>query len=176
MAYWTRFRSTILFLLKFLVLYMMSNLAYGWFITYHYPEADPVTHLVTEQCSSILTGTGIPSTAVDRPGRPTTTLSYNGREVLAVFEGCNGLNVMFVFVSFVFSFTKLQRSMGWFIPLGLALIYVLNMGRLIGLFFVAVYMPDVLYIAHKYAFTGMIYASVLLLWLWWVRLNSYHSP
>jgi exosortase family protein XrtF len=162
------FRPTILFLGKFLGLYLAGNLLYGAYVTAYYPKPDPVTSWVTAQSAGALTLAGWEVAAVDRPGKPTTDIVYEGRPVIAVYEGCNGLNVVIVFLSFLLAFGPYARPMLWFVPLGLLVIHISNLLRVMLLFIVALEYPDFLYFTHKYLFTAFIYLFVFALWMWWI--------
>jgi exosortase/archaeosortase family protein len=67
----------------------------------------------------------------------------------------------------------MNKKLAWFAPLGVIIIHVVNLGRIIGLFFVVIYLPKALYFSHKYLFTTIIYAVVFVLWLIWLRMNYF---
>jgi exosortase family protein XrtF len=163
------FKPTIIFLAKFLGLYFVGNLLYGAFITYHRPDVDPITHLVSAQSAMILSGCGAPVTYRDYDDHLSTLILNNGRTVLSVYEGCNGLNIMIIFVSFMIAFGPLKKTMLWFIPLGLLMIYVASLLRILFLYFVARQMPEYMYFTHKYLLTAVLFALVFVLWLWWIQ-------
>jgi exosortase family protein XrtF len=162
------FRPTIFFLLKFLGIYLVGNLVYGAWITHWHPKPDPMTSWVTEQCADILNLAGWNVTAEDQSTKATTNIASEEQGILAVYEGCNGLNVMIVFLAFLLAFGPYQKKMLWFIPLGLAVIHFSNLMRIVLLAVVVVYFPNYMYFTHKYLFTAFIYLFVFLLWVWWV--------
>ena len=167
------FKPTIFFLVKFLGLYLVGNLLYGMYVTAYEPHPDPVTHWVSSHTAAILISCGYPVSTYDYKEIPTTSLLYRGKAVLAVYEGCNGLNTAIIFVAFVISFGPVCRAWLWFIPLGLLIIHLMNLGRITLLFFVAAYMPDAMYFTHKYLFTAFLYGVIFLLWVWWVKKFSF---
>lgn len=166
------FRPTIVFLLKFVVLYLVGNLLYGLYITSFEPRPDPVTHLVSEQTGIILNVCGYAVDVEDRTNRPTTDLNYLGKAQLSIYEGCNGINVMVIFVAFLLAFGPISRPLLWFIPLGLLIIHFANLCRILLLFFVAEYMPKAMYFTHKYFFTAILYVVIFALWFWWIKRYS----
>jgi exosortase family protein XrtF len=96
-------------------------------------------------------------------------LLYNERAaVLNFFEGCNGLNVMIVFLAFMAAFGGNRKNILWFIPLGLLIIYFANLARLTMLYYVAEYFQSYFYFVHKYLFTAVIYVIVFGLWTIWI--------
>ena len=163
------FRPTIVFLIKFVGIYLVGNLLYGLYITGYEPRPDPVTHTVTVQTGIVLNACGYRVDVEDRTNKPTTDITYFGKTRLAVFEGCNGLNVMIIFIAFLFAFGPLIKELAWFIPLGLIIIHFANLCRITLLFLVSEYMPKAMYFTHKYFFTAILYVVIFALWLWWIR-------
>jgi exosortase family protein XrtF len=163
------FRPTIFFLGKFLGLYFAGNLLYGLFVTSFSPGPDPATRWVSEQTGLVLTSCGWPTDVYDDPQKATSLLRYDEREILAVYEGCNGLNTMIIFVAFLIAFGPVNKTLLWFIPLGLLIIHLANLLRITLLFFVAEYRPDFMYFIHKYIFTAILYLVIFALWVWWVK-------
>ena len=168
-SFFEEFKPTIWFLGKFIGFYFIGSLLYGVYITSYEPEADPVTNVVTRHSSWVLNILGWHSIALNYEGKPTTALEYHGRGIVSVYEGCNGLNVMIVFLSFIVAFGPVNKKAAWFAPVSLAIIYITNLARIVFLFFVVLYFPRYTYYLHKYFFTAFIYLVVLLLWLWWVK-------
>lgn len=169
---WIEFKPTIIFLLKFLALYLLLNLLYGFFVTAYEPQPDPVTRWATQHTAFVLSKIGWESRAVDYTNRPSVAIVHHSKTIVSVYEGCNSLNVMIVFISFVFSFGSSRQSMAWFVPLGLVSIYIINIIRIGLLFLVSLKLPHFLYFTHKYLFTAVIYLLVMLLWFYWIRIQS----
>jgi exosortase family protein XrtF len=163
------FRPTIFFLLKFVGLYLVGNLVYGAYITSYHPRPDPVTHAVSIQTSGVLQAMGWSVTAADDPYKATTLLAYHEQDILAVYEGCNGINIMIIFVAFLLAFGPYKRALLWFVPLGLVIIHGMNLARIAGLFFVSRFLPGLNYFTHKYLFTAFLYVVIFVLWLYWIR-------
>lgn len=163
------FKPTILFLVKFVAIYLVGNFLYGLYVTAYNPGPDIATHWVSDQTAIVLTACGWPTEVEDRADRPTTRLNYDGKSILAVYEGCNGINVMIVFVAFLIAFGPMTKAMLWFLPLGLLIIHLMNLARITLLFWVSIYMESLMYFTHKYFFTAILYVVVFILWIWWVR-------
>jgi exosortase family protein XrtF len=163
------FKPTIFFLLKFVGIYIVGNLAYGLYVSSYSPRVDPLTQEVTEQTASCLQITGWEVEVENRSSKPTTYIEFNDQSIVSVYEGCNGVNTMIIFVAFIISLGHLNKRMLWFIPLGLVLIHMANLARIGLLFLVTIKLPNYVYFTHKYLFTAIIYGVVFVLWLWWVR-------
>jgi exosortase family protein XrtF len=170
------FKPTIFFLLGFIGFYLIGNLLYGIYVTSFEPGPDPVTSLVSRQTAGILSACGWDVDSIDHTVRSTTQLLYKNRAVLAVYEGCNGLNTMIIFLSFILAFGPFSKPMLWFVPLSLLIIHLVNLTRVILLFFVAEYWPDVMYVTHKYLFTAILYVVIFILWIVWVKKFSIQKP
>jgi exosortase family protein XrtF len=161
-------KTIILFLLKFVGLYVVLNTGYGLWIASYEPMPDPMTTLVTRHSVSMISLTEKNVTVGEPVSNPNVPVIDNGTAIIQVFEGCNGINVMIVFLSFVIAFTGTLKKTLLFVGVGLLSIYIANLFRVSLLFFVAKYYPDNLYFFHKYLFTGLLYILVFVLWYFWV--------
>ncbi len=163
------FKPAFQFLAVFLGLYLGLNIIYGLWISSYENQSDPVTRIVTEQTSWLLNLFGESTQTQRSQVTPTVSIMKDSRVALGVFEGCNSINVMIVFVAFLFAFKGSWKSMAWFLPLGLVLIYLANLTRVVLLFYVAEYWRQYFYYIHKYLFTAAIYLIVFILWWWWIE-------
>ncbi len=157
------------FLGVFLGLYLGLNLTYGVWISSYHGSADWATKSVTEQTSWIVNLFGEHTATQPKIASPTISIIKESKSVVSVFEGCNGINVMIVFVSFLFAFRGSGRQLAWFFPVGIVIIYLANLARLAALYFVAAYWQHYFYYVHKYLFTAAIYLIVFALWWWWME-------
>lgn len=162
------FKPTIWFIGKFILLYVVLNLLYGAYVEAYRPLPDPATVWVTHQSSFLLGLFGEPAATLRPEGRSTVTILRQGEAIVSVYEGCNGLNVFIVFVSFIFAFSKPGAKMAWFTALGLLVIHLFNLARIMLLYWVTIHLPNLMYFTHKYFFTAIIYIAVFLLWYVWI--------
>jgi exosortase family protein XrtF len=167
---WKEFRPAIFFILKFLAVYLVGNIFYGLFITHFKSAPDPVTVWVTNQVGDILNLITPPVTTLAHSTKPTVLIVQN-KPVISVYEGCNGLNVVIVFLAFLVAYGPMTRKLLWFIPVGILVIHVSNLLRVGLLFFVSKNYPHQLYFLHKYFFTAFIYVVVFALWFCWIRIS-----
>jgi len=157
------------FLGVFLALYFGLNLIYGFWISSYQGSADWATKVVTEQTSFIVNLFGEQTVTQPKNNSPTVSIIKESKSVISVFEGCNGINVMIVFVCFLFAFRGSWKQLAWFFPLGIVLIYFANLLRVSALYYVAEYWQRYFYYVHKYLFTATIYLLVFALWWWWME-------
>jgi exosortase family protein XrtF len=167
---WRENLPAIKFLAIFLGVYLLGNLLYGIYIESNYPYADHITRVVSSQATWIINlFVGENAKSVLSEVSPVTLILENGKMILRVYEGCNGINVMIVFVAFLFAFQGLSRRGSVFILIGLMIIHLVNLLRIVLLFWVAKEYQIYFYYVHKYIFTAILYVIVLLLWWVWVK-------
>ena len=162
------FYPSILFLVKFVGLYLVLNLLYGVYVNSYAPQPDPATIWVSNQTGALLGLLGYDTSTSIYAEDPSVWLNDGQTAVISVYEGCNGLNVMVIFVSFLLAFGKPRKELLWFIPLGLLIIHLMNLFRVGLLFNVSLSFPDFMYFFHKYFFTAILYVVVFILWWYWV--------
>lgn len=162
------FKPALMFLAKFLAVYLVGNIVYGIFIESFGPEADPVTRVVTAQTSALLNATGYDSAVGNIAGTRKVGLYQSGELVLNVFEGCNGINVMIVFMAFLVAFGGRLVPFLVYLPAGLLIIHVFNLLRIYLLFYLVANDSDQFYYYHKYVFTASLYGVVFGLWALWI--------
>jgi exosortase family protein XrtF len=163
------YKHALLFLLKYIALYIGLNTLYAWYVESFRPEADPITVLVTTHSTAILRLVDNDISYQIVLGAANVPIQKLGKTIIEVFEGCNSINVLIVFVSFILAFSGPMRLfVRYFFICGLV-IYIVNLLRVVGLYCVAYYVPDSLYFFHKFFFTGIIYGLVFAMWYFWIR-------
>ncbi|MFM9840748.1 MAG: exosortase family protein XrtF [Cyclobacteriaceae bacterium] len=166
---WRENLPALKFLGIFLGVYLAGNLLYGFYIELNYPLADHATIWVSHQSSVLMNLLfGTQTTSVMSPVSPVSLILENGKVILRIYEGCNGLNVMIVFVAFILAFSGPSKRGGIFILIGLVAIHLANLFRITLLFWVAKHYESYFYYVHKYVFTAALYVIVLGLWWIWV--------
>lgn len=181
MSFWRTFKPTILFLAKFFGFYLVLSVAYGVYIkqydTAQPPKVDPITRYVALHCGAFSSWLGYQVTMVDNdhlrqktlPERTYDSLWLNEDYALSVEEGCNGINIMIIYISFIIAFGGSAVRMLWFIPLGIIFIHLANIGRLFLLSYLNVsWSAEAYHFFHKYGFTAVLYLAILILWYIWV--------
>jgi exosortase family protein XrtF len=167
------FKPTILFLVRFGVLYALGSIFYSLYISHYDPMADPLTIFVSENLRVFMSILGQPISLELDAEMPFVLVAYKDLPSVSVFEGCNGVAVMILFIAFVLAFRgRNNKAALWFIPLGLLSIHLFNLIRLALLIVVNHYQSNLFHFYHKFLFTGVIYLFVLLFWVGWVRLQK----
>ncbi len=162
-------KAVLVFLVKFVGLYLLLNTAYALWIARYEPTADPLTKLVTDQTVVILNWLETGVTVGESFRSAHVPILQDNKTIVSVFEGCNSVNVIIVFLSFIVAFAGSWPKTTLFVLAGAIVVYLGNLVRVVLLFFVAKYYPNNLYFFHKYLFTAVLYAVVFILWFIWVK-------
>ena len=147
---------------------MLGNVVYGLWIVSYDNLPDPFTAMVTTHAAGLLQAIGFSASPYVSGMAANVALQMDGQTVVRVFEGCNAINVSILFMAFLFAYKGSVKTTTLFALVGLMAIYLFNLLRVAGLFLVARFYPDQLYLMHKFVFTGIIYAFVFALWYLWV--------
>ena len=98
-----------------------------------------------------------------------SVLLMDGRPAVIVGTPCNGLVIYTLFAGFIIAFPAPLRAKLWFIPLGVILLYLLNIVRVGALALNQHYAHQSVDFNHHYTFSFVVYGCICLLWMWWVR-------
>lgn len=93
----------------------------------------------------------------------------SGQSSVVVGAPCDGLVLYALFGGFVLAFPGPWQRKLWFIPLGIALIWVLNVLRIAALALNHYYAHQSVDFNHHYTFTFVVYACIFGLWMLWAR-------
>lgn len=165
-------KQALFFLGKFIGLYMLLNFLYGAFIQFYYPLVDPFTLLVTNHTSTLLNLLGQKASTVSSLKSASVVITNKGSGVVNVYEGCNGLNVAIVYITFLFAYNNQFKVQLLYVFFGTLLIYLLNLFRVTALFAIAQTYPEYLYLFHKYILTGFLYATIFFIWYRFTRVRA----
>jgi exosortase family protein XrtF len=94
---------------------------------------------------------------------------YKDKIVARIIEGCNGISVIILFISFVIAFSGKWKQTVFFILGGSAILYILNIFRIILLSVLIYHFPNQEAILHGVVFPLIIYGIVFILWVIWVN-------
>ncbi len=93
----------------------------------------------------------------------------NDRRLLRVGEECSGLVLFALFTGFIVCYPGDWRNKCWYIPLGILLIFMLNILRMVALSVNFKYYKSSFAFNHHVTFTYTVYAFIFLLWVVWVN-------
>jgi exosortase family protein XrtF len=164
------FKPVLKILLRFVILYVMMVLAYQFYLNgYKNAGLDSFSTWVMKQTTFVQERLGYETHMVaGKPETETTWFYVSGKYVSRMVEGCNAVSVMLLFIAFIFAFYKGIKTFV-FAGLGLFFLHIINVLRIAGLNILIVESPDYSKIGHDYFFPAIIYGSVVVLWLIWIK-------
>ena len=164
------FKPVLKILLRFIIIYVVMVLGYQFYLNqFHYLGLDPISVWVAKQTVFVQNILGYPSQIVHgTPEQETAWFYVAGKYVSRMVEGCNAVSVMILFLAFVFAFFKGAKTFVY-AGLGLVFLHLMNVLRIVGLNIVLRELPQYSKIGHDYFFPAIIYGSVVLLWLVWIK-------
>lgn len=138
--------------------------------TNYYP--DFFTHLVAMQSESVIESVGYTSKIMIHPSEPSLQLYINEVFLARIIEGCNSISIIILFTSFILSFFAKAKVTLIYIFTGAVLIYIANIFRIVILAIGIYEYPQHTTFLHTIIFPLIIYGTVFILWILWVRLFS----
>ena len=170
-------KKVVFFLLRFLGVFGSLSLIYGAWVKSFGEKADTISWWIGYNLRFLF---GPDKLQLSQSTiEPSVDITYLGTTAVTLFEGCNGIAVMILFLAFVVAFKGKWLDLAWFAPLGLLVIHVFNLARLSILIVLAQQQSEFFHFVHKYLFTLIIYSAVFLLWVLWVKLairrNKQHA-
>ena len=154
------------------MVYALLTFSYKFYLDYsstssYYP--DYLTHLVGKQTESVLNSIGYMTNVVPHDEEPTLKVIMEQKYLARIIEGCNGMSVIILFIAFVMSFRDTWKRTLLFILAVSALIYSVNLLRIVLLTIGLYHYPWRSEVMHEVIFPLAIYGMVFLLWMFWVR-------
>lgn len=164
------FKPVLKVLLRFILLYVVLVLGYQFYLDgYQNAGLDPFSTWTMQQADFLQNLFGYPSQMVQgKPQDETTWFYVSGQYVSRMVEGCNAISVMILFLAFIFAFYEGFKTF-IFAAVGVVFLHVINVLRIVGLNVLIVEMPQYTRLGHDYLFPAIIYGSVVVLWLIWIK-------
>lgn len=163
------FKPVLSILLRFIIIYVMLLLAYQFFLNSFQKEGlDPFSRMIAEQVRHIQNFMGFPTQLYNDIKGEQVYFYVRNEYPTRMVEGCNAVSVMILFVAFVFAFYKGKKTFV-FVILGLILLYIINVLRIVGLNIVVLDYKAYSKTTHDYIFPAVIYGTVVVLWLVWIK-------
>lgn len=160
-----------MFLGSYLVFSVIYNLYLKFFRSeIYYP--DYITHLVARQSEILIQSVGYNAQIIPHQSELSMKLIVNHTYLARIVEGCNAVSIMILFAAFVLSFFGKMKMTIFYIFSGAVIIYVMNIIR-IAVLAVGIYeYPQHTDFLHSIVFPLIIYGTVFVLWVIWVRIYS----
>ncbi|MFA5619587.1 MAG: exosortase family protein XrtF [Weeksellaceae bacterium] len=165
------FKPVAVFLVKFFVVFFALTLIYNLYLhNYHqFNLPDPYSAFVTDCTVSTLKAAGFDAVQHTDAENPIIWIGMNREWLTYVNEGCNAISIMIIFVAFIIAFSTTWKQTLLYIFGGLVVIQVMNVLRIALLNYILAYHKEYEKIAHDYFFPAIIYGTIVLLWIIWVK-------
>lgn len=171
-ALFKKYKSVLRFILTFLVVYVVLSVGYKFYLQFSdgsefYP--DYFTNLVAIQTENLVNTLGYTASVLPHETEPSMKVFLNDTYIARIVEGCNGLSIIILFLSFIVAFSGKLKTTFFYILAGSVLIYVVNLLRIVILTIGLYHFPQYEDILHTVIFPAIIYGLVFLLWIFWVN-------
>ena len=160
----------------FLGSYFLLSVLYNAYLifsetqTEFYP--DFFTNIVSRQSAAIMEFFGYSIKLQTQASESAVQVFVEDVFLVRVVEGCNSISVIILFVSFILSFFAKKRTTFFYILVGSVFIYTINLIR-IALITIGIYeYPQYSSLMHDIVFPLIIYGTVIILWIFWVRVYA----
>jgi exosortase/archaeosortase family protein len=90
---------------------------------------------------------------------------YHDKKIVGVYDGCNALELFVLYAGFILCVPAASKKKWIYITGGVALIFIVNILRCIGIAYLVQYYPQHADFAHHYVFVFVVYALIIALWL-----------
>lgn len=156
-------------------LYRGLFLAGLYLLFYEYLRYQPVVHIAYEYFTHYLTLGLLEMThgALELMGYDASVqgkvMRIAGTGGVLLDRGCLGRNLLMLFAGFLIIYPGNWKPKLWFIPMGVILIFILNLIRIGGLTIIAYKAPEHLQINHDVFFKYSVYGLTFLLWFIYIN-------
>ncbi len=170
-----KYRSVLRFILIFLGSYFILTLFYNIYLERsgngaYYP--DFFTYLVSVQSEAVIEALGYSARITPHQEEASMKLFINDYFLVRIVEGCNSISIIILFASFVLSFFSRLKITLLYIFAGAVIVYVMNIVR-IAILTIGIYKyPGYAEFLHSIVFPLIIYGTVFILWIVWVKIFS----
>ncbi|MFD2551941.1 exosortase family protein XrtF [Bizionia sediminis] len=167
-----KYKPVIRFISLFVLVYVLLSFLYKIYLQWqpvgpYFP--DYLSYVVGKQSVSLLQDLGYNAAVIPHPNEASLKLMLNNVYIARIFEGCNGVSVISLFVAFIVAFSGKATVTFFYILSGSVLIYSVNLLRIVILTLGLYHYPQHKALLHEVVFPGIIYGLVCLLWILWVN-------
>lgn len=151
------------FLLKVTAIYVFWYIVYElWVLPNGYID-EPLSHNIASVSAGLLSFFG---ESVIHFGR---VVGIAGTPGIEIVDGCNGIAAIGLFIGFIFAYPGSWAPRILFIIFGIAVIYLVNVARLVALAYIQAYWQSGFDFMHDFSTTAIFYLVIFILWMVWVN-------
>jgi exosortase family protein XrtF len=174
--YFIQYKPFLIFLASFFGCYIFLTALYQFYLNdFGNDKVDGITHVVAQNTESVLSWF-IQSIQMENVlNEPFVRAYFQNKYIARIVEGCNGISVIILFISFIVAFSGNLKNTLLFVFGGSLLIYILNVIRIAILIVLIYYFPEQNHFLHGVLFPAIIYGAVFFLWVIWVNKFSKYA-
>lgn len=152
--------------LSFIALFGLCLLGFALFLQFRWVTltlVNPYTERLARVAGFLLTLLG-------EETRVNGTLLTSSRPfVVNIYTGCNGVLATSIYVSAVLAFPAGWRARAIGVALGIPAIQVINMARILSLYYIGVFWPRLFRAAHGYVWQSIVIFLSMVVWIYWAE-------
>ena len=168
--YFIQYRLFLLFLGKFFLAFVLLTFIYKMYLnSFGENKIDTITQFVGYNTKNTLQLIDNQSYLIHNNTKNYIQIFYQKKYVSRIIEGCNGISVIILFLSFIFAFSGKWKQTVVFMVTGSIIIYTLNVFRIALLSVLLFHYPKYEHVLHGVIFPLIIYGVVFILWVIWVN-------
>ncbi len=97
------------------------------------------------------------------------TLLTSPRFSVNIYHGCNGVLATSIYLSAVLAFPSRWREKAIGFAVGIPAIQLINMLRILSLYYIGIYWPDFFQLAHGYVWQSIVILLSMVVWIFWAE-------
>jgi exosortase family protein XrtF len=136
-------------------------------------SCSPITKTVAYHTEAVASLLGYPTVVQQTNDELSMMLFVGNVYAVPIVEGCNSISIIILFLSFIIAFAGSLKATILYGIFGIVSIYIINILRILALSKLMYVYPDYEDILHELFFPAIIYGTVFILWVIWVRKFSY---
>jgi exosortase/archaeosortase family protein len=107
--------------------------------------------------------------------QPAAVVQENGKNILLILDGCNGLDLMLIYLAFIILLPYPLKRKIIFGSAGIFVILLSNIIRCVALYWIYVHYNKSFDFNHHYVFTILMYLVIFAGWLLFIRKQKIHE-
>ena len=164
----SEYKNVILYLLRFVGLYLLAVWIYNYFLSFYKNTIDPLTALTARLVYDTYRLLHIPAEVIPAQNEGIKLLIHQ-KYIARIVEGCNAVSIIILFAAFVLSFWKLNKKTLIFLLAGIMSIFLFNILRITLLGYILYAFPAYQDFWHRIVFPGLIYSWIVFLWVLFIN-------
>lgn len=96
-------------------------------------------------------------------------ITIEGTSGVYIADLCLGVAPMVIYSGFIFSYGNNRKDKLWFIPMGVAVIFIINVLRVTALALIQYHYNSLFKFAHEYLYVTVTYGFIFLMVIWWMN-------